>query len=87
MPSDRRQGLRGLRRAKETIEARAAVEAVIDEAARQTMSPLATTTTSYLLLSQCSGFAILTTVRPEVLPCPVRERLSHRFLHRSPVLR
>jgi hypothetical protein len=78
-----------LRRAKETIQARAAVEAVIeiDEAARQTTSPLATTTTSYLLLSQCSEFAVLTTVRPEVLPCPVRERLSHRFLHRSPVLR
>jgi hypothetical protein len=78
-----------LRRAKETIQARAAVEAVIeiDEEARQTTSPLATTTTSYLLLSQCSEFAVLTTVRPEVLPCPVRERLSHRFLHRSPVLR
>jgi hypothetical protein len=26
-------------------------------------------------------------MRPEVFPCPARERLSHRFLHRSPLLR
>jgi hypothetical protein len=35
MPGDRRRGLRGLRRAEETLQARAAAEAVIDEAARQ----------------------------------------------------
>jgi hypothetical protein len=43
--------------------------------------------TSYLLLSLCSEFAVLATTRLEVLPCPVRERLSHLFLHISPVLR
>jgi hypothetical protein len=35
MPGDRRRGSRGLRRAKETLQARAAAEAVMDEAARQ----------------------------------------------------
>jgi hypothetical protein len=34
MPSDRRRGPRGLRRAEETLQARAAAEAVMDEAAR-----------------------------------------------------
>jgi hypothetical protein len=35
MPGDRRRGQRGLRRAEETLQARAATEAVMDEAARQ----------------------------------------------------
>jgi hypothetical protein len=35
MPGDRRRGLRGLRREEETLQARAAAEAVMDEAARQ----------------------------------------------------
>jgi hypothetical protein len=35
MPGDKRRGSRGLRRAKETLQARAAAEAVMDEAARQ----------------------------------------------------
>jgi hypothetical protein len=35
MPGDRRRGPRGLRRAEETLHARAAAEAVMDEAARQ----------------------------------------------------
>jgi hypothetical protein len=35
MPGDRRRGLRGLRRAEDTLQARAAVEAVMDETARQ----------------------------------------------------
>jgi hypothetical protein len=35
MPCDRRRGPRGLRRAEETIQARAGAEAVMDEAARQ----------------------------------------------------
>jgi hypothetical protein len=35
MPGDRRRGLRGLRRAEETLQARAAAEAMMDEAARQ----------------------------------------------------
>jgi hypothetical protein len=35
MPGVRRRGLRGLRRAEETLQARAVVEAVMDEAARQ----------------------------------------------------
>jgi hypothetical protein len=35
MPSDRKWGPRGLRRAEETLQARAAVDAVMDEAARQ----------------------------------------------------
>jgi hypothetical protein len=35
MPDDRRRGPRGLRRAEETLQARAAAEAVMDEAARQ----------------------------------------------------
>jgi hypothetical protein len=35
MPGDWRRGPRGLRRAEETLQARAAVEAVMDEAARQ----------------------------------------------------
>jgi hypothetical protein len=35
MPGDRRRGLRGLRRAEETLQAWAAAEAVIDKAARQ----------------------------------------------------
>jgi hypothetical protein len=35
MPGDRRRGPRGLRRAEETLQARAATEAVMDEAARQ----------------------------------------------------
>jgi hypothetical protein len=35
MPGDRRRGPRGLRRAEETLQARAAAEAVMDEAARQ----------------------------------------------------
>jgi hypothetical protein len=34
MPGVRRRGLRGLRRAEETLQARAVVEAVMDEAAR-----------------------------------------------------
>jgi hypothetical protein len=34
MPGDRRRGPRGLRRAEETLQARAAAEAVMDEAAR-----------------------------------------------------
>jgi hypothetical protein len=35
MPGDRRRGPRGLRRAEETLQARAAAKAVMDEAARQ----------------------------------------------------
>jgi hypothetical protein len=35
MPGDRRRGPRGMRRAEETLQARAAVEAAMDEAARQ----------------------------------------------------
>jgi hypothetical protein len=35
MPGDRRRGLRGLRRAEETLQAQAVAEAVMDEAARQ----------------------------------------------------
>jgi hypothetical protein len=35
MPGDRRRGPTGLRRANETLQARAAAEAVMDEAARQ----------------------------------------------------
>jgi hypothetical protein len=35
IPGDRRRGPRGLRRAEETLQARAAAEAVMDEAARQ----------------------------------------------------
>jgi hypothetical protein len=35
MPGDRRQGPRGLRRVEETLQAQAAAEAVMDEAARQ----------------------------------------------------
>jgi hypothetical protein len=35
MPSDRRRGPRGLRRAEETLQARAVAEAIMDEAARQ----------------------------------------------------
>jgi hypothetical protein len=35
MPGDRRRGPRGLRRAEETLQARPATEAVMDEAARQ----------------------------------------------------
>jgi hypothetical protein len=35
MPDDRRWGLRGLRQAKEMIQARAAAEAVMDDKARQ----------------------------------------------------
>jgi hypothetical protein len=35
MPGDRRRGPRGLRRAEETLQAQAAAEAVMDEAARQ----------------------------------------------------
>jgi hypothetical protein len=35
MPGDRRRGLRGLRRAEETLQARATAEAVMDGAARQ----------------------------------------------------
>jgi hypothetical protein len=35
MPGDSRRGPRGLRRAEETLQARAAAEAVMDEAARQ----------------------------------------------------
>jgi hypothetical protein len=35
MPGDRRRGPRGLRRAEETLQARAVVEAVMDEATRQ----------------------------------------------------
>jgi hypothetical protein len=35
MPGDRRRGPRGLRRVEETLQARAATEAVMDEAARQ----------------------------------------------------
>jgi hypothetical protein len=35
MPGDRRRGPRGLRRAEETLQARPAAEAVMDEAARQ----------------------------------------------------
>jgi hypothetical protein len=35
MPADRRRGPRGLRRAEETLQARAAAEAVMDQAARQ----------------------------------------------------
>jgi hypothetical protein len=35
MPGDRKRGLRGLKRAEETLQARAAAEAVMDEAARQ----------------------------------------------------
>jgi hypothetical protein len=35
MPGDRRRGLRGLRRAEETLQAWAAAEAVMDEAAQQ----------------------------------------------------
>jgi hypothetical protein len=35
MPGDRRRGPRGLRRAEETLQARAVAEAVMDEAARQ----------------------------------------------------
>jgi hypothetical protein len=35
MPGDRRRGPRGLRRVEETLQARAAAEAVMDEAARQ----------------------------------------------------
>jgi hypothetical protein len=35
MPGDKRRGPRGLRRAEETLQARAATEAVMDEAARQ----------------------------------------------------
>jgi hypothetical protein len=34
MPGDRRRGPRGMRRAEETLKARAAAEAVMDEAAR-----------------------------------------------------
>jgi hypothetical protein len=34
MPGDRRRGPRGMRRAEETLQARAAAEAVMDEAAR-----------------------------------------------------
>jgi hypothetical protein len=35
MPGDRRRGPRGLRRAEETLQAREAAEAVMDEAAQQ----------------------------------------------------
>jgi hypothetical protein len=35
IPGDRRRGPRGLRRAEEALQARAAAEAVMDEAARQ----------------------------------------------------
>jgi hypothetical protein len=35
MPGDRRRGPRGMRRAEETLQARAAAEAVMEEAARQ----------------------------------------------------
>jgi hypothetical protein len=35
MPGDRRRGTRGMRRAEETLQARAAAEAAMDEAARQ----------------------------------------------------
>jgi hypothetical protein len=35
MPGDRRRGPRGMRRAEETLQARAAAEAAMDEAARQ----------------------------------------------------
>jgi hypothetical protein len=35
MPGDRRRGPRGLRRAEDTLQARAAAEAVMDEASRQ----------------------------------------------------
>jgi hypothetical protein len=35
MPGDRRRGLRGIRRAEETLQARAAAEAAMDEVARQ----------------------------------------------------
>jgi hypothetical protein len=35
MPGDRRRGPRGMRRVEETLQARAAAEAVMDEAARQ----------------------------------------------------
>jgi hypothetical protein len=34
MPDDRRQVLRGLRRAEETLQARASAEVVMDEVAR-----------------------------------------------------
>jgi hypothetical protein len=34
MPSDRRRGLRGQKGAEETLQARAAAEAALDEAAR-----------------------------------------------------
>jgi hypothetical protein len=104
MPGDRRRGPRSLRRAEETLQARAVAEAMMDVAAgqdatlaaaesplpqylRQTTSPLAMTTTLYLLLSQCSGFTVLTTTRPAVLLCQDRERLSHRFLLKLPLLR
>jgi hypothetical protein len=43
---------------------------------RPTMSPPLTTTTLYLLLSLCSEFAVLTTTRPEILLCPIREAES-----------
>jgi hypothetical protein len=35
MPGDRKRGPRGMRRSKETLQARAAAEAAMDEAARQ----------------------------------------------------
>jgi hypothetical protein len=35
MPGDRRRGPRGMRRTEETLQARAAAEAAMDEAARQ----------------------------------------------------
>jgi hypothetical protein len=42
MPGERRRGPRGLRRAEETLQARAAAEAVMDEAARQDTTLAAT---------------------------------------------
>jgi hypothetical protein len=41
MPGDRRRGPRGLRRVEETLQARVAAEAVMDEAARQDASLVA----------------------------------------------
>jgi hypothetical protein len=65
----------------------AAVRHLSQSTLRPTTSPPVTATTLYLLLSLCSEFAALTTMRPEVLPCPVRGRLSHHSLHRSSLLR
>jgi hypothetical protein len=64
MPGDRRRGSRSLRRAEETLQARAAAEAVMDEAARQDATLVA------------EGHLFLSTSPPTTSPL-VTTRISH----------